>query len=178
MEIAIKLKDIRKSTLLLISISIIYSLISTPTLSTAQSCVSPPSGLISWWPGDGNAEDIFDGYDGALVGDTTFASGKVDQAFSLDGNSDYIDIGAGEIGPNLDFNSDHISVEAWVKTNVSNGTWQHIVTKRNCCTSSNFQWSLQTDDNIDKWVFGVAVGGSDNWVASTSSVSTSWTHLV
>ena len=29
---------------------------------TAQtSCVTPPSGLVSWWPGDGNAVDIEDG---------------------------------------------------------------------------------------------------------------------
>jgi len=32
-----------------------------PTGSSAQTspvCVPPPSGLVSWWPGDGNANDI------------------------------------------------------------------------------------------------------------------------
>ena len=25
---------------------------------SAQTCTPPPSGLVSWWPGDGNADDI------------------------------------------------------------------------------------------------------------------------
>ena len=35
-------------------------------LASAQSCVTPPSGLVSWWPGDGDAKDIIDGNDGIL----------------------------------------------------------------------------------------------------------------
>ncbi len=30
-------------------------------------CVALPSGLVSWWPGDGNAQDIIDGNNGTLV---------------------------------------------------------------------------------------------------------------
>jgi hypothetical protein len=40
---------------------------------------------VSWWPGDGNANDIVDGNDGTLQGGVTFATGKVEQAFSFDG---------------------------------------------------------------------------------------------
>jgi hypothetical protein len=29
-------------------------------------CLAPPSGLVSWWPGDGNASDIQSGNDGTL----------------------------------------------------------------------------------------------------------------
>jgi len=49
----------------------------------AQTCVQPPSGLVSWWPGDGNALDIVGPNNGSLVGGVTFSTGKVDQAFSL-----------------------------------------------------------------------------------------------
>ena len=45
------------------------------------SCISAPSGLVSWWPGDGNADDIADANPGTLVGSVTFAPGKVGQAF-------------------------------------------------------------------------------------------------
>ncbi len=45
--------------------------------SNQQSCVPPPGGLVSWWTGDGNAVDIWQGNDGTLVGDTTFAAGVV-----------------------------------------------------------------------------------------------------
>ena len=56
-------------------------------------CLPPPSGLISWWPGDGDATDIQDGNDGTLVNGATFADGLVGQAFSLDGIDDHLFIG-------------------------------------------------------------------------------------
>ena len=43
----------------------------------AQSCVAAPSGLVSWWPGDGNPTDIQNGNDGTLVNGATFATGLV-----------------------------------------------------------------------------------------------------
>lgn len=70
-------------------------------------CVTPPSGLVSWWPGDGNAVDIVDNNHGALQNGATFAPGMVGLAFSLDGTDDYVSI------PNLDMNV--FSFEAWVK---------------------------------------------------------------
>src|SRR5437763_2728435 len=53
--------------------------------AVAQTCVQPPPGLVSWWPGDGNAKDIADGNPGTLQGGVTFASGKVGQAFHFNG---------------------------------------------------------------------------------------------
>ena len=50
-------------------------------VGVAQTCVPPPPGLISWWPGDGNANDIEGGNDGVLTNGATFDSGLVDQAF-------------------------------------------------------------------------------------------------
>ena len=46
-------------------------------------CATPPSGLVSWWPGDGNADDIKDGNSGILMNGAMFAPGFVDQAFTL-----------------------------------------------------------------------------------------------
>src|SRR5437016_1327803 len=48
------------------------------------SCVAPPSGLVGWWPGEGNAKDIIGTNNGVLVNGTTFAAGVVGQAFSFD----------------------------------------------------------------------------------------------
>src|SRR5438552_18884489 len=60
--------------------------------ATAPVCVAPPSGLVSWWPAEGNADDIGDGNYGALVNEATFSAGKVGQAFSLDGTNHYVSI--------------------------------------------------------------------------------------
>jgi len=56
----------------------------------AQSCVLAPDGLVSWWPGEGNANDIADANNGTLQGGATFATGRVGQAFSFDGNGDFV----------------------------------------------------------------------------------------
>ena len=54
----------------------------------AQSCVEPPSGIVAWWAGDGNATDVQGGNNGTLQNGATFAAGMVAQAFSFDGVDD------------------------------------------------------------------------------------------
>ena len=46
--------------------------------------VVAPAGMVSWWPADGNARDIIGDNDGTLLGNATFALGKVGQGFSFD----------------------------------------------------------------------------------------------
>lgn len=65
-------------------------------VTLAAGCVvpgtPPPPGLLHWFPGDGNAIDIIGANNGTLKNGATFASGKVLQAFSLDGVDDFVDI--------------------------------------------------------------------------------------
>lgn len=75
-------------------------------------CVTPPAGLVSWWPGDGNAIDIVGSNHGTLQNGATFAPGMVGLAFSLDGTDDYVSL------PNLDMNV--FSFEAWAKRDRNN----------------------------------------------------------
>lgn len=69
------------------------------SLSKPGQCVAPPTGLVSWWPGDGTAIDIVGNNHGILQNGATFAPGMVGLAFSLDGTDDYVSV------PNLDMNS-------------------------------------------------------------------------
>lgn len=55
-------------------------------------CVPPPAGLVSWWPGDGNADDIVGTNHSTLAGGATFVPGIVGDAFSFP-PSGYVDIG-------------------------------------------------------------------------------------
>ena len=79
-------------------------------VAEAQSCASPPSGLVSWWPGDGNPADIAGSNPGTLQGDATFGIGRVDQAFNLDGVNAFI-----SMGDVLDVGMGDLTVDAWVK---------------------------------------------------------------
>jgi choice-of-anchor C domain-containing protein len=73
-------------------------------------CVPAPVGLVSWWTGNGNANDIAGGNNGTLQGNATFAEGDVGQGFTFDGNGDGVRIGN---PPNLQLQT--FTIEAWVK---------------------------------------------------------------
>ena len=73
-------------------------------------CIAPPPGLASWWPGDGNAEDLAGAHAGTQQGGATFAPGVVDQAFSLDGVDDFVDFGTA-VG---NFGTDDFTLDLWV----------------------------------------------------------------
>jgi concanavalin A-like lectin/glucanase superfamily protein len=73
-------------------------------------CVLPPAGMVSWWPGDGNASDIQGANDGTLQGTATFAPGKVGQAFSFDGVDGFVSVAD---SPGLD-PTGALTIDAWV----------------------------------------------------------------
>ena len=52
--------------------------------------MTAPAGLVHWWPGDGNADDIVGGNHGTLSSGAAFAQGMVGQAFSFDGVDDRV----------------------------------------------------------------------------------------
>jgi hypothetical protein len=83
----------------------------------AQVCVQPPAGLVSWWPGEGNANDIADENNGNLMGGLTFEAGKVGQAFSFDGIDDYIRV---PHHPSLNPVS-ALTIEAWIHSASTEG---------------------------------------------------------
>ncbi len=61
----------------------------TLTLSPA-SCVAVPTGLVAWWPADGNANDIAGTNHGTLANGVALAPGKVELAFRLSGSGAYV----------------------------------------------------------------------------------------
>jgi hypothetical protein len=87
------------------------------TVSAGSTCTAPPANMVSWWPGDGNANDIQGGNNGALQNGATFAPGKVGQAFSFDGGDDAV-----EVQPNSNLNlTAALSIDAWVNpSDISN----------------------------------------------------------
>ena len=48
-----------------------------------KSCAPLPSGAVSWWPGDGNTNDIVGSNHGQVVGGAKFAPGVGGEAFNL-----------------------------------------------------------------------------------------------
>ncbi len=78
-----------------------------PTM--AQTCLSPPSHIVNWWPGDGNANDIAGSNHGILQNGTAFVSALVDQTFSFDGVDDFVNL-TSPINPG----ASSLTIDAWV----------------------------------------------------------------
>jgi hypothetical protein len=60
-------------------------------VNAQEPCFPPASGLISWWPGDGNADDRMKNNPGTAKNGTTYGMGIVQQAFSFDGIGDFVE---------------------------------------------------------------------------------------
>jgi N-acetylneuraminic acid mutarotase len=91
----------------------------TPTASnTPTACVLPPSGLVSWWPGDGHANDIWGTNHGTLGGHAGYGTGKVLQGFNLDGFGGIVGTPAGTGFPVGDSAR---TIDAWLKTSTTTG---------------------------------------------------------
>jgi hypothetical protein len=152
-------------------------------------CVSPPSGLVGWWPGDGNANDIVAGNNGTLQGNVTFVPGMVGQAFSFDGSS-YVDAS----DSNLPVGNSSATISAWIKTTQSGepffvswgsrdtcgegheialGMWNNLLELETCGGADNTSAIV----NDGAWHHVAAVWyGSDNATLYVDGVSSSYPH--
>ena len=69
-----------------------------------------PMGLVSWWRGQGNANDSQSVNNGTLVGGVTFAAGEVGNAFNLSG-TDEVSVPS---SPSLSITT-AVTLESWIK---------------------------------------------------------------
>ena len=75
-----------------------------------QVCTTPPSGMVSWWTGDGNTNDIIDSNPGTLQNGATFTTGQVGSSFSFDGVDDKV-----LIGNPVNLRLQDFTIDAWIK---------------------------------------------------------------
>jgi hypothetical protein len=161
--------------------------IAGPAAAGAQTCVPPPAGLVGWWPGNGNANDVVAGNDGQLVGDVTFASATVAQGFTFDGFGDFV-----EIPDSTALRPPHMSVEAWVRfdsldtpivSQFGAPGLQYIVFKKNSRVFNFEAYALRKQrTDADRLAFSVAdingTGGTSVAFSITSVEVGEFYHVV
>ncbi len=79
----------------------------------AERCVSAPTGLVGWWPGDGNANDIVAGDTASAFGGVSFGAGQVAQGFTLNGIDGYV-----RIPDTAALKPASLTVDFWFKSDV------------------------------------------------------------
>ncbi|MBZ5555628.1 MAG: putative Ig domain-containing protein [Acidobacteriia bacterium] len=132
--------------------------------ATVLTALTPPSGLVDWWPGDTNANDIVGNNNGTFTNGATYTSGgKVAGAFSFDGVDDYVDIPSMNIGITF-------SLEFWVFP-TRTGLLEHLVS--NTYAGSNFGQFYLISGQLYYYQ-----GGSTRLSTPANSVAlNTWSHV-
>src|ERR1035437_5420494 len=85
----------------------------------ATTCVTPPSGIVAWWPAEGNANDIVGTNNGILQAGASYAVGKVGRAFFLNNANAYVRVPASASLKNI-ATANGLTIEGWIDvTNVA-----------------------------------------------------------
>jgi hypothetical protein len=92
--------------------------------SAPSNCAADPSGMVAWWPGNGNANDIQGINNGTLIGGATFASGIVGQAFSLNGSTAYVQVPDSSLWA---FGTNNFTIELWANFRSPGSSFQPLV---------------------------------------------------
>jgi hypothetical protein len=101
-----------------------------------KSCFTPPSGLVSWWTGDGDGKDIVGFNDGIMMNGATFWTGNVGQAFSFDGVDDYV-----RVGDATSLRAAQVTVSAWIFSTSDDDT-AYIVEKNSTAAGGYHSYAL------------------------------------
>jgi Concanavalin A-like lectin/glucanases superfamily/PKD domain len=137
----------------------------------AQTCVQPPSGLVSWWPGDTNADDIEDGNNGTLQNGVMFAAGMVGQALSFDGIDDYVNV---PDSTSLDITT-QLTIDAWVMP--SESKLHRVITKWGLSGFRSYNLDIGADGRV---FFYTSSNGADFFFRNTAAGEVpvgQWTHV-
>ena len=106
------MKSISKTTKAVLGGVVLFVIFtSIPEAASQETCVPPPSGMVAWWPGDGNTDEIVGARNGSIVGSAGFAPGMVCDAFSFDGNG-WVDV---DDDPIWTLGTADFTIDLWVQ---------------------------------------------------------------
>ena len=76
-----------------------------------DACFPPPSGLVSWYQSEANANDFTNANAGTANANVTFVPGKVGQAFNFDGS------GTVDINDSASLRPSALTIDGWIRPN-------------------------------------------------------------
>src|SRR6267378_2314847 len=139
---------------------------------------APPSGILGWWPGDGDARDISgNGLNGSLFNNAGYTIGRVGQGFDF--------IPGGTTNPshlrvpdNALLKPAEFTIEVWVKFNPTFDNYSVAIAK-GFASGSNDSYALGTAPQNANPQFFTTHNGSSHLLASPTNLTSpnSWNHL-
>ena len=142
----------------------------TTIFTCSAACVSAPSGLVSWWPGEGNGNDATGIHNGSLLNGVTFDSGEVGHAFRfVAGPNQRVYV---PDSPSLQL-TNSLTIEGWFKIN---GGWVLVHRGDDRPGFDPYSLSLQPNGTL---AFQITDASNNIATAQTpGALATNiWTHL-
>lgn len=112
-----KTMNTRSKTISIFFLSLLSGLVA---LQAQATCITPPSGLISWWRAESNALDSVGSNDGTLINGAGFDTGEVGQAFTFSNNNQCV-----EIPYTNSFAVSNYTIEAWINPTAQPANLEH-----------------------------------------------------
>ncbi len=118
-------------------------------VANAQVCVAPPAGLVSWWPGDGDAKDSIGDNNPSAQSGVSFVTGKVGQGMTL-ASDGFIDI-----PDNSNLQLQAFTIDAWVKPKApstnADGLGDVVFAKTRSFAFPQFSYGLTWSSADNRW---------------------------
>jgi hypothetical protein len=139
--------------------------------------VSPPAGLVGWWPGEGNANDVAGANNGTLSGGVTFTNGEVGQGFGFDGTDGTVTVpDSSSLRLTTEF-----TIEAWINPRSTNDGDQAIVSKVGIANGNNGYQLYLSHENFLSGQFNKPgqdwPGNVIAYANSSAIVPNAWYHV-
>lgn len=131
--------------------------------ATAQTCAEPPSGLVAWFPGDGNGLDLQGGDSASILGPAgavTVVAGKVAQALQFNGGGYLQVIDQPALDPTA-----AVTLEAWINPSVADGAYGMVAFKGNTGSAGGQPYSMFFNANPGARTVDFRVGNDSTFDA-------------
>lgn len=140
---------------------------------TPNFCTPMPTGMVSWWTGDQNANDFVGSNHGTYTG--AYLPGKIGSAFAISGQgNDFV-----TVPQSASLESATVTVDAWVQANGSPGNFKYLASKggKGCEGGASYALYTGRDGGLAFYVYD----GNSFIVSPAVPASTIWDnqwHLV
>jgi hypothetical protein len=149
-------------------------------IAGAQTCTTPPSGIISWWPFDeisgATVTDIVGNHEGHIVNSPSQAAGKVDNALRFNGSTSYVTVNDSDLWA---FGSSDFTIEFWANfSSLPSSVYQAVFVGNDEGPGIRNKWFFTLAlGNLQFAINGPSVGSqSFPWVPFTPAIG-QWYHL-
>ncbi|MDX6694381.1 MAG: hypothetical protein QOF02_1984 [Blastocatellia bacterium] len=149
--------------------------------ASTTTCTPPPAGMVAWYPGDGNANDIEGGNNGTLGSQTAFAAGKVRQAFQFNTNngSSATQVHVPD-SPSLRL-SNGLTIDAWINPTAPGVADNPILVKGDLSSGNSQPYSIlfvNAGQNDNRIIFRVGNTSTFDSLVNTGPIPlNAYTHI-